>query len=78
MTGENLDISSEGDGGPSPSARDLSRRFIGVTFACCDAYARIYPNAEETAYHGHCPRCGKSVHARIGPGGMSERFFTVW
>jgi hypothetical protein len=54
------------------------RRFVGVTFACCDIYARIYINKHETAYEGRCPRCCKPVCMRIGPGGVDARFFTAY
>ena len=88
MSGEHLDLSSDP---PGPSAKptaqapannqntaSTSRRFVGVQFACCDLYARVYINRDETAYHGNCPRCAKAVHLKIGPGGTDSRFFTVY
>ncbi|MDA7978559.1 MAG: hypothetical protein MPJ50_07290 [Pirellulales bacterium] len=59
------------------NARD-GRRFVGVTFACCDIYARVYINRDETAYQGRCPRCCKPVLLKIGPGGVDSRFFTAY
>jgi hypothetical protein len=53
------------------------RRFLGVLFECCRVYARVYANAERTAYVGSCPRCGKRVQVRIGPEGSDSRFFTA-
>lgn len=77
MVGERFDASS--DPGPFPiEGRSAARRpFLGIQFACCAVYARIYPNREQDAYQGNCPRCGKPVTIRIGAGGTRDRFFTV-
>ena len=53
------------------------RKFLGVVFECCRVYARVYINRELTAYQGGCPRCGKRVEVKIGPGGTQTRFFTA-
>ena len=53
------------------------KKFLGVYFACCHVYARIYKNKTGTAYEGRCPRCGRRVRARIGKGGTTRRFFTA-
>ena len=90
MPGDYLDLSSdpEGqsrdcnvapDGAEAGTARSGSgRRFVGIHFACCDAYARVYINRQETAYVGHCPRCMRRVELKIGPGGTDSRFFTAF
>jgi len=86
MAGEQLDLSSDPGGddrreraaGVRPAVSGESRRFVGVNFACCDVYARIYVNPEQTAYEGNCPRCAKRLTLKIGPGGTNSRFFTAY
>ena len=69
-----LDVSSSGE--PERPAKSAeSGQFLGVHFECCDVYSRVYPNREQTAYVGHCPRCARRVQFLIGEGGTSERFF---
>jgi hypothetical protein len=51
---------------------------LGIHFACCSVYSRIYINQQQDAYVGACPRCGKRVRIGIEPGGAEERFFTVY
>ncbi len=72
-----LDLTSDPVPPPSPSDAS-SRSFLGVNFACCGVYARIYVNPERSAYLGHCPRCGRPLQIKIGPGGSDQRFFTAY
>lgn len=51
------------------------RKFLSVIFQCCKVYARLYVNKNKTAYAGACPRCGKRLELKIGPGGTDSRFF---
>lgn len=79
VRGENIDLVSEP--GKTPlrlSEAVASRRFVGVHFACCDIYSRVYVNRDETAYAGNCPRCAKQILLKIGPGGTDSRFFTAY
>ncbi len=77
MNGEHLDLSSDPDGAAEASrkARTAVRPFVGVHFACCEVYSRVYKNREETAYVGSCPRCRRRITFPIGPGGTKARFF---
>jgi hypothetical protein len=77
MLGENLDLSSGGDSRHLSSAQS-GKAFVGVRFACCDVYNRVYVDREGTAYQGACPRCGRRVLLRIGPHGTDSRFFTAF
>ncbi len=59
------------------SPQSQPRPFLGVNFASCRVYGRLYKNREGTAYVGRCPRCGKPVQVPIGAHGTSQRFFIV-
>ncbi len=54
MVGEHFDSSSEhrGQGGPESMPRGS---FLGVHFACCNVYARVYVNRAGSHYVGYCP-----------------------
>lgn len=53
------------------------RPFINMYFRCCNAYARVYLNREETAFAGHCPKCALPIRIPVGPGGSGARFWTA-
>ena len=66
---ERLDITDTNPQSANP------RPFLSVLFECCNVYQRIYRSADEKAYAGRCPRCGRSVRFVVGEGGTSSRFF---
>ena len=81
-----LDLSSQsapppmganGAQGPSESETQTPRPFLGVLFKCCGIYAKIYKTVDGKAYAGHCPKCAKPAHVKIGSGGTKSRFFTA-
>ncbi len=78
MTGDHLDISSDPDPGEPRGRAGGGRRFVGIRFACCDVYTRVYVNRTETAYEGCCPKCSRRVKLRIGPEGTDSRFFVAY
>ena len=86
MPGDFLDLTSAPDGQPCEPGRPsddvaskaAARRFVGIHFACCDVYSRVYINRQQAAYVGHCPRCLRRVELKIGAGGTDARFFTAY
>ncbi len=75
-----VDIGNSGAAGSSDGAasRRESRPWLSVMWECCQTYSRVYRNRAGTAYVGHCPRCGKRIQVKIGPGGTSHRLFKAW
>jgi len=78
MKGKQIDLISDvslaaGNAGGNSDGRP----FLGVHFACCEVYSRVYLNREETHYLGNCPRCAKQVRFQVGSGGTDCRFFTA-
>jgi hypothetical protein len=77
MSGNYLDLTSDGPEPRETGEKSAQRRFVGVQFTCCDVYTRVYITRDETAYEGNCPKCAKRVQLKIGPGGTDSRFFTA-
>lgn len=75
MAGDRLDLTNEPKRVEPASSN--SNPFLGVRFACCGVYTRVYRNRSQTAYEGRCPKCAKPVRVGIGSGGSSSRFFEV-
>jgi hypothetical protein len=62
--------------GHTPAAEQPGpRRWLGIHFACCGVYARIYKHPTKPRYEGHCPRCNAPLSVPIGEGGTPQRFF---
>ena len=61
----------------TPQSEKAPRPFLGVNFAACRVYGRLYKNRQGTAYVGQCPRCGKTVQVPIGAKGTNQRLFIV-
>lgn len=76
MPGEHVDLAS--DAHERASTAPGARRFVGIYFACCGVYSRVYVNAEGTAYVGYCPRCCGRVELEVGPHGTTQRFFAAF
>jgi hypothetical protein len=79
MVGENFDSRKFAIEAKTDSASEAdARKYLGVNFACCGVYARVYVNSEQTHYVGHCPKCARRVEFKIGRGGTDQRFFTAY
>ena len=63
--------------GESSDKRSAARPFLGIHFACCGVYQRIYREHESAHYAGRCPRCRREVIFAVGTGGSASRIFTV-
>ena len=82
MKGKQLDLTSPvsqsaGNAGKPGKESPGQRPFLGVHFACCDVYSRVYLNRAKTLYLGNCPHCARQVRFQVGPGGTETRFFTA-
>jgi len=53
------------------------RPSLGVYFKCAHRYVRVFRSPTANRYIARCPKCGKSIRFRVGPGGTSQRFFEV-
>ncbi|MSP72224.1 MAG: hypothetical protein EXR76_08595 [Myxococcales bacterium] len=63
--------------GESSATTGEARPYLGVSFECCQVYARVYRNAAGDKYVGSCPRCARQVRFSVGDGGSGSRFWTV-
>ncbi len=77
MQGGNLDLVSPTNPEPATPAPRGGRKFLGIHYACCDVYSRIYIATAGSHYSGRCPKCRQEVIVNIGGDGSSSRFFTA-
>jgi hypothetical protein len=56
----------------------LPKKFLGIRFASCMCYGRLYINSSGDAYVGHCPKCYRPYRIRVGEGGTSSRMFLAY
>jgi len=56
---------------------EAARPFIGVHFACCGVYRRVYREATDAEYVARCPLCARQMTFRVGPDGTNARTFVV-
>lgn len=86
MTGPDYIVDIDGirasPGGPDPQHRpgeaERGRPWLSILWRCCSTYSRVYRDPDATAYQGRCPRCGRQVNIKVGPGGSSNRFFEAY
>ena len=72
MTLEPPDSSDDAAG-----AAPRGRPFVGVHFACCNVYLRVYRAADNQHYFARCPRCGRSIEFVESDTGEESRNFVV-
>lgn len=77
MASEPIDLTSEPPG-DLPREGEARRPFLGIHFACCGIYSRIYTTASGSAFAGNCPRCGRRIEVGISPDGQEGRFFSAY
>jgi hypothetical protein len=64
-----------GSAQPAATSGADQRPWIGVQFACCGIYARVYRRIDTHFYLVKCPHCGQKSTVRVAPGGVSSRLF---
>jgi hypothetical protein len=72
-----VELSGAAGGGGAGAVPAQPRPYLGVHFACCGVYQRVYRDADGKAYRGRCPRCGVAVTFAVADGGTSARSFVV-
>lgn len=78
MADEPIELSSDPANAAERTVTGVRRPFLGIHFACCGVYSRIYVNASGSAFAGNCPRCGKRIEVGISPEGETGQFFSAY
>jgi len=53
------------------------QRFLGVYFASCNTYGRLYLRSDGKAYLGRCPKCGAPVRVKAARGGANVKMVSI-
>ncbi len=52
--------------------------WLGIRWACCNVYNRVYRRPEVMMYLAHCPKCLRKLKIRVDPkSGTRSRFFVA-
>ena len=74
MLGHHLDLSSPPPSSPPAPRLGQRRHYVGIHFACCDVYVRVYLRHDRQAAQTHCPRCWRRVMLQFDAAGSTARF----
>jgi len=58
-------------------ARSVKKPFIGVRFACCNVYSRLYLVHNKKEYSLACPKCGRRAFFVADRNAPPDRFIEV-
>lgn len=66
---DSIDLTSDPHGSANQSGAGARRQqFVGVHFACCHVYRRVYLTPGEREVIAHCPRCAKKMTLHVVEG----------
>ena len=71
---ENMIFLSENRNAVKSNWKSALKRYVPICREIVPVQ-RIYKNKDGTAYVGRCPKCLRSVRARVGSEGTNQRFF---
>ena len=54
------------------------RPWLGIRWACCNVYGRVYRDPDVMMYLAHCPKCLRRLKIRVDPrSGTTSKFFVA-